>query len=53
MLQEVTVPETANLIPKETSGGIISMTTLIARKLDPQRIDNVMSAIHIFDCFKI
>ena len=36
-------PEIRNLIPNASKGGIISITTLIARKLEPHITDNVMS----------
>jgi hypothetical protein len=45
------VPEAANLIPKASIGGIASITTLMARKLEPQRTDNVTSTISILNCF--
>jgi hypothetical protein len=44
-------PEAANLIPKASIGGIASITTLIARKLEPQRTDNVTSTSITFNCF--
>ena len=41
-------PETTNLIPKASIGGIASITSLIARKLEPQRADSVTILIIIF-----
>jgi hypothetical protein len=35
-------PETANLIPKAKRGGILVITSFIARKLEPQSMDRVI-----------
>lgn len=48
--ERITTPEITNLIPNDSIGGIASMTSLIARKLEPQRTDSVTSTSIIFHC---
>ena len=45
-------PDNANLIPALNSGGIVSIDTLMARKLDPLMTQRTTSTSQIFDCFK-
>ena len=46
----MTAPEIMNLIPALSRGGIVSIATLIAKKLDPLIIQRLTSIIQIFDC---
>jgi len=43
-------PAIENLSPALNSGGMLSIATLIAKKLEPFIIHSATRIIHIFDC---
>ena len=47
------MPEIANLIPKAKRGGILLITSFIARKLEPQITDRVIRTVSTTRWFDI